>query len=204
MQLAIFVSIAIACLILLIVSLILGEIAEHGVEIAHDIVDLATHDVSALAEGHGGPSPFGLRVMSAFGCGFGGAGAIATAYKLDALVSSVIGAAFGLVAALLVYEYARFLYAQEAGEVFELDSVVGHSAEVSVAIPAGATGEISFVLGGERRSLVARSADGSDIAQGTDVVVEKMVGDRAIVRVGASPPGPQSSEQGPTAEEVQQ
>ncbi len=203
MQLAIFVTIAIVCLVLLIIGLVLGEIAEHGVELAHDVVDLATHDADAMGNGHGGPSPLGFRVVSAFGCGFGGAGAIATAYKLNSVASSAIGAGFGLLTGFAVYQFARFLYAQEAGEVFELQSAVGQPAEVSVAIPAGAAGQISFVLAGERRTLVARSADGNEIPQGSDVTIERIVGNRAVVRAGTPPEQPSSSQQGPNAEEAQ-
>jgi hypothetical protein len=183
MQLAMFVTIALVCLILLIVTLVLGEIFEHGVDLAHDVVDLATGADSPTAEGPGGPSPFGLRVASAFGTGFGAAGAIATSLKQDALTSSGIAVLFGALTGLIVYEYALFLFKQEVGGVFELESLVGETAQVSVAIPSGGSGEISFVRAGERHMLTARSADGSEIPQDSEVRVEQVVGDRAIVRV---------------------
>ena len=189
MQLAVFVTIAFVFLVFLIVSLVLGEVFEHGAEIAHDLADLATGTDSPGAEGLGGPSPFGLRVVSAFGCGFGAAGAIATTYKLNALASSGVGVGAGLLAGVIVYEYARFLYSQQAGDVFEMASLEGKHARVSLAIPAGGTGEISFIAAGERRNIIARAADGSAVSEGTDVIVEHIISDRAVVRLPGAEEG---------------
>jgi membrane protein implicated in regulation of membrane protease activity len=57
----------------------------------------------------------------------------------------------------------------------------GHVAQVVSSIEAGSEGVISFEYGDERRTLRARSLDDVSVAEGTEVVIERIEGDLAFV-----------------------
>ncbi|HEY9514895.1 MAG TPA: hypothetical protein VIQ74_04370 [Gemmatimonadaceae bacterium] len=59
----------------------------------------------------------------------------------------------------------------------------GQFAHVTRAIPAGATGEISFEYEGEQRTSSASGLDGQAIAQDADVVIERVEGGIAYVEL---------------------
>ena len=65
-----------------------------------------------------------------------------------------------------------------------MTGLVGRSAEVSVAIPAGGVGQITLSIGGERTEHIARSADGSAVARrgGRDHGSQRRIGDRRAGR----------------------
>ena len=68
-----------------------------------------------------------------------------------------------------------------------MSTLVGRSAEISVAIPKGGVGQISLTYGGERSEHIARSGDGRALARGTEVVISGLRGDTVIV-APAEPP----------------
>ena len=99
---SVFLVIAAAGLIFLLISLFFGEIFEHfDTSLDHDL-------------DHGGPSFFSPRVMSVFVTAFGGVGAIATHYGMGPLPASGMGFVSGLVLSSIVLAFARFLYRQQA------------------------------------------------------------------------------------------
>jgi len=59
--------------------------------------------------------------------------------------------------------------------------LVGRHGELTVGIPAGGVGEITVMVGGERTTHIARSADGGAIVTGTEVVVKSVLGPSVIV-----------------------
>ena len=61
----------------------------------------------------------------------------------------------GVVMAGLVYQFAKLLYSQQASSELQMTRLVGRTAEVSVAIPAGGVGQISLSVGGERTEHIA-------------------------------------------------
>ena len=61
----------------------------------------------------------------------------------------------------LVYQFAKILYSQQASSEVQMSRLVGRSAEVTVAIPAGGVGQISLSVAGERTEHVARAKDGA-------------------------------------------
>ena len=50
----------------------------------------------------------------------------------------------------------------------------GHPAEVVAAIASSATGEIAYVVGGKRYAASAQSLDGTPVAVGTEVVIDRV------------------------------
>jgi membrane protein implicated in regulation of membrane protease activity len=165
----------------LIVMLFVGELvgADHDVGV-HELADHADADAS------GGPSIFSARIMASFITAFGVGGVVGRYYNLGHPVSSGIGVVSGLVLAAVVYEFARFLYSQQASSDVRMTELVGRAAEVSVAIPAGGVGQVAITSRGERSEHIARSGDGRAIERGTEVVVTALRGDSVVVSPASS------------------
>jgi membrane protein implicated in regulation of membrane protease activity len=166
----VFVGIAGLGFLFLLVSLIFGEIFEHfegGLD----------HDLD-----HGGPGFLSTRVLSVFVTAFGGFGAISTHYGLSVLPASGIGFGSGVVFAWAIYAFARFLYGQQASSGTRSVDVIGHTARVVVAIPAGGVGQIRCQIGEELIDRIARSQDGESIPENALVRVEESLGETVVVR----------------------
>jgi hypothetical protein len=133
----------------------------HGGDIGHD------HGVDAA-------SPFNVSTVLAFIAWFGGIGYLAhNGAGWTALLSILLAIIGGLAGAYVIYLlFARVI---RPGETAPLDphdfELQGTLARVTSAVHAGGTGEITFVQGGVRMVRAARSADGSAIPRGTEVVV---------------------------------
>jgi len=169
-QFTVFLAIAGAGFIFLLVALLFGEVFDH-LDTSFD------HDL-----GHGGPGFLSTRVLSVFVTAFGGFGAVATVYGLGALGSSGVGFASGLFFAGLIYVFARFLYGQQATTEVRTNDLVGLHARVTVAIPAGGVGQVRCHLGEELVDKIARSDDGGAVAENTAVVIDRVLGETVIVR----------------------
>jgi membrane protein implicated in regulation of membrane protease activity len=166
---SVFLSIAALGFLFLLVSLIFGEVFEHFGDGDHDL-------------GHGGPSFFSVRILSVFVTAFGGFGAVGIHYGLSPLASSGTGFLSGLFFASLIYAFARFLFGQQASTEIHATDVVGHSARVVVAIPAGGMGQVRCQVGEEIFDKMARTRDGAALAENSIVTVEEVLGEICIVR----------------------
>ena len=165
----VFLVIAAAGLLFLLVSLFFGEIFEHfDTSLDHDL-------------DHGGPSFFSPRVMSVFVTAFGGVGAIASHYRLSPLAASAMGFVSGLVLSTIVLAFARFLYRQQASSDLRSIDMVGQLARVVVAIPAGGVGQVRCRIGEELVDKVARARDGGGVPENAAVRVEEVLGETLIV-----------------------
>lgn len=168
---AVFLTIAAIGFLVLLISLVFGELFEH---FEHD------GDVGGLD--HGGPGFFSTRILSVFITAFGGFGAVGTYYGLSTLAASGLGFASGLVFASLIYAFARFLYAQQASTDVRSQDVVGQTARVVVAIPAGGVGQVRCRIGEQLIDKIARSRDGGAIPENAVVQIEEVLGETVIVR----------------------
>jgi membrane protein implicated in regulation of membrane protease activity len=108
-------------------------------------------------------------------------GVVARYYRPSHPAASGVGVVSGVVLAGLVYQFARFLYSQQASSDTQMTGLVGKSAEVSVAIPSGGIGQVALTSGGERSEHIARSADGSAVSRGAAVVITGLRGDSVVV-----------------------
>lgn len=181
----IYAAIAAFGLLFLLVMLFVGDWfgADHDID-AHDV----SLDHGGLEEGgldHGGPSVFSARVMAAFLTAFGVGGVVARYYDLSHPAASGVGIVSGIVMSAIVYQFAKILYSQQASSEVRMTSLVGRSAEVSVAIPAAGVGQVTLTFGGERTEHIARSADGRALDRGAEVVITGLRGDSVVV---APPP----------------
>jgi len=161
----------------LIVMLFVGDIfgADHEVG-AHDVA--VNH---GGADHGGGPGIFTARIMASFLTAFGVGGVVARYYSLPHPAASGVGVATGIVLSGLVYQFAKLLYSQQASSGVRMADLVGRSAEVSVAIPAGGVGQVALTFGGERSEHIARSADGRALLRGAEVVITGLRGDSVVV-----------------------
>jgi membrane protein implicated in regulation of membrane protease activity len=151
----------------------------------HDI----GHDLHAGPEGadHSGPGMFSARIMASFLTAFGVGGIVGRYYELSHPAASGVGVAAGLVMSVLVYQFAKLLYSQQASSEVRMMSLIGRSAEVAVAIPRGGIGQVSLTFAGERNEHLARSADGEPIPRGAEVRVTGLRGDSLIVAAATAP-----------------
>jgi membrane protein implicated in regulation of membrane protease activity len=133
------------------------------------------HVGNAQGGGTSEVSLFNFGTVAAFLAWFGGTGYLLTEYAALWFVTAlVVSAASGIAGAALVFWFlAKFLVAHERPLDPEDYRMVGVLGTVSSTIRAGGTGEMIFTQEGVRRGAAARSEDGSQLAVGTEVVVER-------------------------------
>ena len=154
----------------LLISLVVG-----------DVFEAVGFDLDGGADGG---TDFGLldsRVIAVFLTAFGGFGVIAAQNGLGAVGSSIAGLIGGIVFAAVVSVFGRFLIGQQASSSVSDEDLVGRTAQVTVTIKPGAVGQITAKIGDERVERIARAKDGREMATGSIVKVDSVVGDSVIV-----------------------
>jgi hypothetical protein len=155
----------------------------HGIPTGHGgVLDHAER--GALHEGHlSEASPFNLQTITAFMAFFGGSGWVlydsANVGPVIALVAAtIVGVAGG---GVVFWFLVKVLLAGQT-EMDPYDSrIEGSVGHVTIPIQGGKIGEIVFSREGVRRSEGARSATGTPIARGTEVVIVRYEGGIAYV-----------------------
>ncbi len=153
--------------------------------------EIGAHDISGGhldADHGGGPSIFSARIMASFVTSFGVGGVVGRYYRLSHPASSGIGILSGLVLSSIVYQFAKFLYSQQASSEVRMSNLIGRFGEVSISIPAGGVGQVALTVGGERSEHVARTADGRPLGRGAEVVITGLRGDGVVVTAPDSVP----------------
>lgn len=169
---AVFVTIGAVGFLFVLVSFLFGE-----------LFDMFGHDGDFGQDGdHGGPGFFSTRVISVFVTAFGGIGAIATQYGLSPMAASGAGSASGAVLGGVVYAFARFLYSQQSATEVRTQDLVGQTARVIVAIPAGGLGQVRCRLGEQLVDKIARANDGNPVPENSVVKIEEVLGETVSVR----------------------
>ena len=168
-----------AGLCLLFIMLIASSFGDHDVPIHEASLDHGDLDV------HGGPSPFGTRVIAAFLTFFGVGGIVGQHFGLGHPASSGIGIVLGLFGARAVHQFAKLLYSQQASSGLAMKDLVARSAQVTTAIPEDGIGEVALMVGLEHTVQLARSADGRAIPSGGEVVIQAVRGSQVIVALRA-------------------
>ena len=171
----IFISIALAAFLVMAGSFLFGHDDDAGTD--HGDVG---HDVDS---GDSEPtiSIFSAKVIATLLMGFGAAGAIATYYRADYVVASLIGLAAGSLLAGLMYLILGVFYRQQASSLTPTNAAIGCSGTVTVSISEGAQGEIGLNLEGQYRTFSASAEDGKAIPKGQTVRVVKMLGSQLVV-----------------------
>lgn len=123
-----------------------------------------------------------IPLVAAFAVGFGVIG-----YSFSRFLSRNGAFVAALVAGVVAGLLTRWLVEKSEAMPVEHDVdderyvLQGHVARVISSIDAGSEGVISFEYGDERRTLRARSLDDVSVAEGTEVVIERIEGDLAFV-----------------------
>jgi hypothetical protein len=169
--LTVFLSIGAVGFLILVASLIFGELFEHF-DFSHDF----DHDL-----GHGGPGFFSMRGLAVFVTAFGGFGGLATYRGYDVLPSSFFGFGGGFILAGVVYLFARFLYGQQASSTISATDLLGKTAQVSVSIPENGLGQVRCLIGESIVDKTAQSKDGKAIPLSSVVRIDDIVGESVIV-----------------------
>ncbi len=152
---------------------------------------LGDHDAGGIhadASGHldaGQPHPISGTTAATFITGFGGGGTIAHhTLEWSLFPGLLLATASGCLLAGLAFAALDLLFSHtQAGSEYRVEDTVGRTAEVITTIAAGGTGEIAYTVKGQRERSAARSVDGTAIAKGRSVVIEKFAGATAHVRV---------------------
>ena len=149
----------------------------------HDFGLHGDADVSGHADA-GQPHPISGTIIATFLTGFGAGGTVAHYHLGWALFPGLLTACLsGVALAGAAFAVLEMLFSRtQAGSEFSVGDAVGRTAEVITPIAAGATGEIAYTVRGQRERAAARAVDGTAIARGRSVVIEKFVGATAYVR----------------------
>lgn len=196
---SVFVAIGAIGFLILLLSLLFGELFEHGTELGHDAdfghdVDIG-HDADI---GHAGVGPAGeighaaggssdlhtpswlsIRVAAASMVGFGASGFIAASGGLASWLSwPVAGVGFLAVGAGTYLLILKPLARQQYNSVMSRYNYLGQEAVVTVAILAGGTGQVTF-----------RDRDGARVNQTASSDLRGAVAKGATVKIVDLAPG---------------
>jgi membrane protein implicated in regulation of membrane protease activity len=130
---------------------------------------------SVAVKSGGHVSWFNASTLLAFLAWFGGVGYILTKHS-HFMGMATLGFALlaGLFAGLLVFQFMARLVKATSAPMLDWDyRVEGTVGTVSMPIRANGTGEVIFEQDGARKSVGARSEDGTSLGNGTEVVIAR-------------------------------
>ena len=173
-----------------LVTLLLGglHLGHHGAGHAHAG---HTHVHAGHTHMHAGhQSSFGWigsmlnpSSVAVFLAWFGGVGYLLTRHAgLAFWVDMALALAVGCMGAWFLAAFLRFLQSREQPLDAADYDMVGVLGQVSAIIRADGVGEVIFVRDGARNPLAARSADGTEIRRGEEVIVTRYEKGIAYVR----------------------
>ena len=149
----------------------------HHLHVPHAHVGHLDHGVGS------GVSPVNFATIMAFLAWFGGTGYLLTSeFRWLTVPALVLATGVGTVGSTIMFwVMARILWSPNENMRSADYRMVGVLGRLSLPIRAGGTGELIYSHGGTRHSCGARSADGSAIEKGMEVVVTAY--DRGIAYV---------------------
>jgi NfeD-like partner-binding protein len=173
-----FLAVAIGCFLLLLASMVFGHDHDHDADHDHDV----DHDHGAGPAG--AMNVFSVKVVLAFGVGFGAGGYIGARNDFSWLGSSLCGLAGGLLIGGIGYAFLNALYTRQGSSTVQTKLLVGVTGIVDTTIDPGSVGRVVVSLPSGRETLLARSATGERLALNTPVKIVRVEG--AIVSVEPS------------------
>ena len=191
-MISIYLIIAIVCAILLIVSVALGGLADHDIDLGGHDFDLggAEADIGGpegpdmgYGDFHGaGISPLSLPIVLAFGTTFGSVGALLELGSLDAYVIPLIAIVASVaVAGIMYFAISRMFVKTQASSNVNPRDLLGRDATVSVAIRPGKLGQVLVVTEERGRTLMPAIAD-ETIPTDAAVTIIEIAGGSARVK----------------------
>ncbi|MCX6823523.1 MAG: NfeD family protein [candidate division SR1 bacterium] len=166
--------------VILLLFSIFGGFGDHDFHFDHD----AGADHGGDSDHDDGPSFFSFRVLVTFMTVFGAIGALCRNYELSMIISSGIGFIAGLIAGLLAWWLMKQTFKQQASSHIVDEDLIGKSAMVTTAIPAGGNpGEVSLEVKSQRKYFAAKTVDNTAVPLGTQVVVKEVTTSVLIVEL---------------------
>ena len=155
--------------------------------LGHDAALAVDHDVHIEHAGHaaeaeGGPGPVSLRTLMAFVGGWGWGGLIGLDGMSWGIMSLPFGAAMGFVMAVAVFQFMKFLHAQEATTTIGIAHMIGQEGVVLTTIPPGGTGEVRISVRATTVKSLARADSSEEIVAGSSIRVVEEIGGTLVVR----------------------
>lgn len=158
-----FLTVAVGCFLLLLGSMVLGHDSDHD----------ADHGVD---HGSGGMNVFSIKIVLAFGVGFGAGGYVGAANGLGWLGSSLTGLFGGLVVGGIGYAFLNALFTRQGSSTVRSDSLVGLTGIVDTTIDADGIGRIVVTMASGQETFLAKSATGKPLALNTSVKIVRVEG----------------------------
>ena len=115
--------------------------------------------------------------VGAFATVFGISGYLLWRYSPLAILLQLLLAILIAVLGAIVATRAVSRWATQAAKQDVVDErylLQGHPAEVVAAIATSGTGEIAYTVGGKRYAVSAQSLDGTPVAVGTEVIIDRV------------------------------
>ncbi len=147
-------------------------------------------DAFGLEVGGTSVTPLLLGFIAMFGAG----GLLATqVFDIHGGQAALVATVFGIIGAGIAGGLFAWLRRSESEEPFSLEDLVGGSAYVSVAIPAGRYGTVMVHAEGQAHEFAATSS--SEVPSGSTVSVVGVAGTGLIVEAAAPAPASQPQAQ---------
>jgi membrane protein implicated in regulation of membrane protease activity len=171
--LVIFATIFGVGFVILIVSLLSGGDAGHGIDAGVD----ADTDL-----GHIGPGIISVKMIALVMIGFGAFSfGVRSTTEASMFLSSMAGVGGAIVIGFFGYLIIRGFYSSQASSTISEQDIIGASANLIDAIPKGGLGQVACILRGREITYMARSRDGRAIGRGTIVRIIGKSGNSVIV-----------------------
>jgi membrane protein implicated in regulation of membrane protease activity len=156
------------------ISLVLGAIEVPGVHFGHGHSGVHGHANGSHGSHDSDVNMFNLSTILVFVTWFGGvAYLLRNGFSLPTLAGVAGGIAGGVIGAMIVYRFLRLIKGQETYLDASQERLSGSIARVTTPIRDGGTGEIVYELNGVRQVSAARTAAGTMLPRGTEVIVLK-------------------------------
>jgi hypothetical protein len=122
--------------------------------------------------------------ISTFIASFGGMGVIGIkVFEWPAVIHVPVAAITGVsVAGMVFYVFYKIFGRHTVSSAPTQNELLGLAAEVTISIPKEGAGQIAYVKAGTRYTGSARTADGSELPQGSAARIERIVGGVFFVR----------------------
>ena len=144
-----------------------------GIGIGLVLISLIFGDVfgfDGLELGDDSLVPLKPSIIACFIVVFGGTGLALSRY-VDWYVSLPIAGLLGVFVAYVLYRYVITPLMKSEVTVLETQSLIGHEAKVTLKIPQGKYGKITYVVDDRTFTAPAKSADGGEIGAGRTVEI---------------------------------
>ena len=155
-----------------------------SLHLPHIHLHVGGHHMHGPHMGHGELSPINIGTVAAFLVWFGGTGYLLVRYyDFRVLLALTLAIVAGLAGGAIVFLFLAKVLIRSGEELDPADyEMVGVLGQVTSRVRAGGTGEMIFSQNGGRKAAAVRSAEGVEIAKGTEVVVIRYEGGIAFVR----------------------